>query len=197
RNLLLRHEGDHRVERAEVHVRMNLDRLVRRRVRLPDADDVADRDTARIQRRVLLRTRAGGDDHVALLYVHLLRHAVEDELSLALADTHETKRTAVLVERGDGAGVVRDERDLRRTAVEVGDATDEPIVRHDRRVLPDAAARARGDDDLLIELARRARDDSRGDRRVVRREAGAVDVVQEIPELDVLLVGGLVLDHLL
>ena len=82
------------------------------------------------------------------------------------------------VERRDVEVRVGEQRHLRGVAGDLADLADEPVGRDDRIVDADPAARARGDPDLLLELARRPRDDVGGDRTVVLREARQADVVQ-------------------
>ena len=77
------------------------------------------------------------------------------------------------------------------------DRADEPVGGHDRRIDDDAVIGAGGDDDRLVEGARRLRDHLGGDAVVSCGNAGALLVVQEALEPDVLLQRGFVLDHLL
>ena len=92
---------------------------------------------------------------------------------------------------------VGEQRHLRRVVSDRRDEADEPVGGHDRIVLADAVARAGRDPDLLLELARRPRDDRGRDVVEARREARQADVFQLALEVAVLVGRIRVLDHLL
>ena len=85
----------------------------------------------------------------------------------------------------------------RRVRRDPRDGADEPVSGHDGRIDRDAIIGAGGDDDRLVEGARRLRDHLGGDAVVLLRERGRVAVVQQALEPGVLLQRRLVLDHLL
>ena len=105
---------------------------------------------------------------------------------MALTVAHEPGGARRLVESGDRAVLVGQQRHLGRAAGDVGHPTHQSVVRHDRGVLLDAGIGAGRDPDLLFELGGPG-DDPRVHRRVVEREARAVDELELLPEFSVLL----------
>ena len=198
RRLRLLDEHEHGVEGGEVHERIDLDALVDVRVELPDARDDADGDPTRVDRREPAGAPAGGDDDVACPHDVLLRDAIEDErLAAGDAVADDAGRVRAQVERGDGARLVGEQRHPRAPARHLRHSADEPRRGDNRVVEVDARVRAGGYEHLLLELARRAADDARGDAVVVAGEGGALAEAQQPPELGVLAHGRLVLDRLL
>ena len=101
------------------------------------------------------------------------------------------------VERRDGELLVGEQRHPRRARVDARHAAEEAVLGDDGRVERDPVVRADGDDDVLREAARRARDHRGGEARVVVREARPVAEREQRLELVVLVRGELVLDRLL
>jgi len=100
-------------------------------------------------------------------------------------------------ETADRARLVGEQAHAGRAARHLRDRPDEAVGGNDGGTLADAVVGARGDHDLLLEGGGRTRDHLGGNTLVVVREGGPFAVLEQPLQLDVLLQGRLVLDHLL
>ena len=114
-----------------------------------------------------------------------------------MARPHDAGGVGREVDRGDGALVVREERDARRARADPAHRSDEPVGGDDRVVDPNAVVAADGDDDRLRVRCRRTRDHPGGETAEAVREPRAVPEVEQLSEPVVLAEGQLPLVDLL